>query len=153
MDGQLREEPLRGGFMADDMHRLFHSKGGLDQMARDELGQHIRHTDGEVYWPPSWHSPDHVLKLPAEAEDLVGIAEDHVPNIGEHEAPPLSSKQLLSETILQVVDLRADRLGRQVELGARAGEIPMPRDGPEVAQMLVVQPVHETTSSFDFIEY
>src|SRR4029077_9684591 len=53
-------------------------------------------------------------------------------------------EQLLADHVLEPADLSADGGLGQTELGAGADDAAIPGDGPEVEQVMVVEPLHGT---------
>src|SRR5262249_25001062 len=87
-------------------------------------------------------SLDRVQELPAERENLIGVAERHAAHLGQHEIPPLAREQLLAQDLLEAMNLAADGRMRQAELLASAGQTPLLRNDPEIEQVMIVQPFH-----------
>ncbi len=81
-------------------------------------------------------------QLAADAEDLVGIAVHQAPHIGEDQPAALPFEQLVADHVLEQLDLRADGGLREPQLVGGARHAAFPHDGPEVEQVVVVQPVH-----------
>src|SRR5439155_24205538 len=61
-------------------------------------------------------------------------------DVGGDEAVSLAQEQLLAERLLEALDLRADGGGREPKLLRRVRDGAGPRDGPEVEQVVVVEP-------------
>jgi len=85
---------------------------------------------------------EELAQLAPEREDVVGVAIDHLPDVGEHEVAPAAHEQPLAERALEHLELPADRRLREVELARRRGDAPLARDDPEVEQVVVVDPFH-----------
>jgi hypothetical protein len=75
-------------------------------------------------------------------EDVVRVPEHGAADVGEHQAAPLSLEQLLIQRGLQRLDLVGDGGLRQAQLAARLGDAARPGRGPEVEEVVVVEPVH-----------
>ena len=69
-------------------------------------------------------------------------------DVGEHERAAGALKQLLAELMLQGPNLAADGGLRQAQFFTGARDRALARDGPEVEQVVVIQPLH---SAYDIL--
>jgi hypothetical protein len=63
-----------------------------------------------------------VEQFVAESKDLFGVAEDASAAVGEFQATPDAAEQGHPEAFLQLAQLAADRLRREMQLFAGAGD-------------------------------
>src|SRR5262249_35762404 len=129
-------------FPAHDANRLAHANRGVEQPANDRLGQNVGYADDQAHRSIARPAPQRVQQFPAEREHFVGVAERYASDGGEDKGPPSAGEEPFAENILEPVDLSADSLRGQPELGARASDRAFPRDRPEVKEVVVVQPFH-----------
>ena len=148
--GEGVEELLGARLPAHDLDRLGEPQGGLDQPLGHELRHDVRHPHHEAHGAAGGPAADRLHHLPARREDLVRVAVDEPAHLREREPPPGLAQQLLREDGLQPVDLRADRGGREPQLLGRRPEAARPDDGPEVEQVVVVEPLHGVSFSLRF---
>jgi hypothetical protein len=89
------------------------------------------------------------LKLPAEREDIVGVAQGDVTGIGQDHAAAHTLEQLFPEGGLQVANLCAYGLGSQMQLPASARKVALACNRLKQPQMVEVECSHRNT----FIRY
>jgi hypothetical protein len=89
------------------------------------------------------------LKLPAEREDIVGVAQGDVTGIGQDHAAAHTLEQLFPEGGLQVANLCAYGLGGEMQLPASAREVALACNRLKQPQMVEVECSHRNT----FIRY
>ncbi len=87
-------------------------------------------------------SPGQVPQFPLQAEHLVGVGEDHTPRFRRCQAASILAEELGTDLTLQLCQLPADSLGRQVQDLPGAADGTVGRDRPEVPQMFQVQVSH-----------
>jgi hypothetical protein len=140
--GQIGEEPLGLVLATHQPDRFGQPERGGEKLPGDQLGDHIGHSDHQASGASNRVALDRVLQLPAEAEDLIGVAKGDPPQLGEHQPAPAPAEELLSQRVLQRPNLPAEgRLG-QAKLGAGLGQAALARHHPEVEQVMVVEPLH-----------
>src|SRR5262252_1364784 len=109
-------------------------------MARPD--RRIGEPDVEPRRPAGRPAAQRVLQFAAEREDLVREPVHGLADLGERDAAPGALEQLLTERVLERVDLLADgRLG-QPQLLRSARHAAFARDRPEVAEVMEVEPIH-----------
>ena len=85
---------------------------------------------------------ERVDEFATQREDLVGVAERDAARLGQHQASSPAREQLLTENLLQAVDLPADGGMRQAKLLARADDAALLGHHPEVEEVVIVEPLH-----------
>ena len=65
------------------------------------------------------------------------------PSLGQEQLPPAPREQRMPQPIFKLPDLRRQRRLRQVQPLGRAGQMPLARDFAEIAQMVVIEPIHD----------
>lgn len=70
------------------------------------------------------------------------MVEHDLPGLGQIQLPPAAFEQRVAQALLQFADLHRKRRLGEVETLGSTGEVPLVRDRPEVAQMVVVQGGH-----------
>jgi hypothetical protein len=78
--GEVPEEAVGRVLVADDLHRLGHRKHRLKHSIREQLRDEIGDPDHQPQRAPAWPPLENVLQLTPEAEDLVGVPENHLPD-------------------------------------------------------------------------
>ncbi len=142
VDGQLGEQRGQAAFATDQPHRFRQVQRRFDQPIGDRFRHRVGDADGE------WQALARALvacrieQFVSEREDLLGVAENAPAGVGQFEAASDPAEQRDAETVLEFAQLAADRLRRQVQLLAGAGDRARFGDGPEVTQMLVVERSH-----------
>ncbi len=106
----------------------------------DRLREHVRYADDEPHLAlsPAVHGVDELL---AEREDLLGVARDDAPGVGEHEVAALAHEQLRAEHVLEAMDLPADRRVSEAQHATGFRDAAFSGDDPEIEQVVIVQPV------------
>jgi hypothetical protein len=122
--------------------RLVTVQGRLQQFVDDRLGHLVGNPHHEALRLPGDPPREGFLHLAPQHEDLVRVPKDQATHVGQHEVSPALHEQLLAERSLQHANLGADRRLRQVELDARLRDAPGPGNGPEVEEVMVVEPGH-----------
>jgi hypothetical protein len=142
VQGELGEKPL--GLAVDERHAdvVAGFEGRSEQPVHEHLGQRVGHAHGESQRLPAGPVVEGVLQLPAEGEDLVGIAVDHPAGVGEGERFAGAVEERRLERLLQGPDLRAHRGLGEVEPPAGLRDAALADGGPEVEEVVVVEPVH-----------
>ena len=79
----------------------------------------------------------------SQSEDFVRIPEDHLPCLGEGHTTTRFVEELLAEVPLQRTDLGAQRGLGKVQRRSSPADAALLRGGPEVEEVVVVQPFHE----------
>ena len=85
------------------------------------------------------HRVEHFL---AHREDIVGVGEDTLPQVGEDEPASGAREQRPPDFTLEIRDLLADRGLGQAQRLARRSDAPALRGRPEAAQVIEVQTIH-----------
>jgi hypothetical protein len=142
VEGEGGEELGEGAFAAGDADIGGDVEGGLEEALGDELGDNVGDADGEAELLTGGDAVDDVLELVAEAEDVIGVAQDGAADVGEDEAAALSLEELVAERLLEELELGADGGLGEVELLAGLGDGAGAGDGPEVEEVVVVEPAH-----------
>ena len=88
----------------------------------------------------SLQKPD---QLVAGAEDRVSVVERDATRLGQHEALAAALEQFLPHALLELPQLYRQRRLRDMQSLGGARQIALVCDGPEVAQVVVVQCWHE----------
>jgi hypothetical protein len=130
--GKVREKTVGRVLVANDLHRLGHREHRLEDPIRQQLRHEVGNPDHQAQRPTARPPLENVLQLTPEAEDLVRVPEDHLPDFRECQASAPLREQLLTERLLQLTQLSADRRLCQPELLARSRNAALLRDGPEV---------------------
>jgi hypothetical protein len=88
---------------------------------------------------------ERVLEFAAQRKNLIGVAVDEAPGVGERDraARPLEEADL--EGPLERPNLSADGGLREVQRAAGLRDAPLAGRHPEVEEMVIVQPVHGGT--------
>src|SRR5262249_12321796 len=140
--------------LTDDLYRLRQTQGGLDEAVGDRRRQGVRDPDYQPQGTSRRPPLERVLKLAPQGEDLVRVPGHDPPGLRQHEVPPGPADEPGAQGFLQGPQLRTDGGLRQVELAAGAGDAPLPRNRPEVEQVVVTEPGHASqhTSVFSMIQ-
>ena len=143
MHRQFGEQAIRLVFEHLQMHRFVEMVNRLQQAIDNELGQHVgdadHHAGRTAPRRPLLHDAG---KLLAELEDLVGVLEDELARLGEADGPSGAAEERRAECPFQRRHLSADGRLRQLQQLAGTSDAPFAGHGPEIQQMVVVQPVH-----------
>lgn len=142
VEGEGGEELGEGAFAAGDVDVGGDVEGGLEEALGDELGDDIGDADGEAEVLAGGEAVDDVLELVAEAEDVIGVAQDGAADVGEDEAAALPLEELVAERLLEEFELGADGGLGEAEFLAGLGDGAGAGDGPEVEEVVVVEPAH-----------
>ncbi len=138
MDGQIGQQRCQPSFAADQLDRLVAFQRRLNQ----PIGNHFRHgvgnTDTEGNTLLRRIVAQRLDQFIAQREDLFRVAEHALSGVGQFEASPDATEQFDAERALELAELPADRLRREVQLLAGARDASRLRNHPEVAQVLVV---------------
>jgi hypothetical protein len=87
------------------------------------LGNRIGDPDGEQQALPGRLIARHLEQFIAEGENLLGVAQDAPPGVGDLQAAPGATEQLDAKSVfLEFTQLATDRLRRQVQLLAGASD-------------------------------
>ena len=142
VEGEVAEELVEVSFMAHEPNGLGQAERRLQEPAHDELRHHVGDADVEAQRLPGGAALDRLHHLAAEREDLFGVTEDHLADLGQSELAPLLREQLLAELLLERMDLRAQgRMGRMQHPACRH-QAALPRHDPEVEKVVVIGPLH-----------
>ena len=79
----------------------------------------------------------------AGAKNPLGMVKRDPPGFGQDQLSPAPFEQRMTQTILQMADLRRQRGLRQVQPLGRARQMTFARNLAEIAQMMVIQPIHD----------
>src|SRR5207244_5188768 len=88
----------------------------------------------------------HIGELAAQAEDFVRILINQLPRFRKYQPAPHPREQLLSQTFFQRPELAADSRLREIQVPARARNAALPRHHPEVQQMMIIEPLHRSST-------
>ena len=113
-----------------------------DQPVDDQLRHGVGHADGERHGALAGPSLERVDQVAADAEDVVGVLIHDAPDIGQRLHAPLPGEERLADGGLERPHLRADRGLRQVQLFGGLRHAALADDGPEIEEVVIVQPVH-----------
>ncbi len=139
---QVGQQGRQPSFATDQADRLGEAEGWLDQ----PVGHHLRHRVGDA--DAKRHAlrccivTNGVEQFVAQRENLFGVAEQALAGFRELQPAPDAAEQFDAEHRLEFAQLAADRLRRQVQLLAGAGDAAGLGDHPEVAQVFVVEIGH-----------
>jgi hypothetical protein len=139
-----REQAVGAVFATDQVSAG--GDGGGQQAMGDGLGHDVGDAHRKALLAGGRVPGQGFLQIAAEGEDLVGIAKHHGAGLGEHDALPAATKELLAERLFQLPQLLADGGLRQAKLLGRARHAARASGRPEVAKMVVVQPRHDPSS-------
>ena len=117
---------------------------------RDQLRQRLRDADvqnGRRGRQPVAHD---LREFAAQREDLLGVSVHQMPCFREHQPPTDALEQRLTDRLFQQAKLAADRLRREVQQFAGAGDPAVFRDGIEVLQVPVVEVSQVTQAQWRF---
>ena len=109
----------------------------------DELGKGVSNAHDEAEDPAGRSAADDILELPTERKDLVGIPVDGLSRFGEGHRPPAALKQGCLHRFFQRLKLGTDGWLGEMETPAGLGDAPLTGNGPEIEQVVVVQPTHD----------
>jgi hypothetical protein len=126
----------------DELQAVVQGHGGGEELVREEPRERVGDPHGEALRPARAAAVQGVLQLAADGEDLLGVALRRAARLGEREAPTLPHEQPLPQAALEGPELPAHRGLRDAKLRGRGGHAAQPRDGPEIIEVVVVQPVH-----------
>ena len=142
VQGEGGEQRFGPGLPADHADRDRQLQRRRQQAVGDLLAEHVGDADDEAHRAAGGAPLDGVEQLTAEREDLVGVAIDHLADIGRHHPAADSREQRLAEARFERLDLRAHRRLRQPQLLRRPDHAALAHDRPEVEQVVVVEPFH-----------
>ena len=142
VQGEGGEQRLGPRLAADHPDRRRQLQRRRQQAIGDLLAEHVGDADDEAHRPPGGAALHGVEELTAEREDLVGVAVDHLADVGRHQPAADAGEQLLAEPRLERLDLRAHRRLRQPQLLRGPHHAAFAHDRPEVEQVMVVEPFH-----------
>src|SRR5262245_15972191 len=91
---------------------------------------------------------ERLQQFPPGAEDLVRIAIHDAADVGEYQRPAFALQQAFAEGAFQHFDLGTDRWLRESESLRRLRNAAFARDGPEVVEVMIVQPLHTGLAFF-----
>ena len=140
---QLCQQPVGVAVDAGDQHVFSRQPHpGHQQSMDNQLAQGVGDTDYQPEATPCAPASDGIGQLSAQRKDLVGIAIDRAASVGEHQRPAPAFKELGLERLLELLQLAANcRLG-EVQPAAGCSNAALAGDGPEIEQVVVIQPVH-----------
>ena len=115
---------------------------GLEELDLEVPGERGEGAHAQGPPRPDVRIAERAEQLVAEPEDRVGVVERDVPRFGQDERPPAPLEQLVSELLLQLLDLDGHGgLGHEESLGG-ARQVALVGDRPEVAQVVEVEVGH-----------
>ena len=142
VDGEVGEEVVHVVFAADDLDGFGEGEDGREEPADDEFGEDVVDSDGELPWPLGGSGVDEVDEFLAEGEDFIGVLVDGASHFGEVEVSSAAFEEFVSDGPFESSDLGGDgRLGEE-EFFGRPDDGAFACDGPEVQQVVVVEPFH-----------
>ena len=125
--------------MADQLRRLRQCHGGLQHMEGNGFGQRVGNAHaqrrGAAQVAPA---VQRVLQRGTQRKDFIGIAHHQPACVGGLNPAPGLAQQRLADALLQLLDLAAERLRRQVQLLAGAHDAAGVQHRPEVVQVFVI---------------
>ena len=115
---------------------------GFEQPVDNQLGQDIGHAHQEPQRTSRRPSLQDIRQLLPEREDLVRIPQYELSGLGKDQVAPNPFEQLVADRFLQLPQLTADGRLSHVELLAGPRNAAFASDGPEVQEVVVVEPIH-----------
>jgi hypothetical protein len=128
MHGQVSKQLCGTALAANQLDRLVQAKGWLEETVDDQLRQDVGRADQDSRGATGRLPTQSLLKFFAEREDVVCVSQGDLTGVGQDHAASNALEQRFPERGLQVADLRADGLGGEMQLPARAREIALPCD-------------------------
>ena len=129
-------------FAAHDADGLGDRQRRFEQPQRDDLRYRVGHPDDEPQSRGAGPALDRVQQFASEGEDLVGVAVDHPPRVGQHEPAPFPREEPLAKSAFELTDLGGDRRGPRRNSAPAFVDAAVPHRRPEVEKMMVVEPFH-----------
>ena len=140
--GKFCDEVLGCAFFANQLDRLGHDQNRLKDAVSNHLGNKIGDAYQKTTRPTARTTLDGVLQLATEAENLVSVLVNNLTDFSEGKTAARFAEELLAEGSFKLAELSADGGLSKVEDLARLSDAALPGDGPEVVQVMVVQPFH-----------
>jgi hypothetical protein len=150
---QLGTQRLDRAGAAGQTTRLVRSKQGSQEATGHLLGNGV--SDANLHPQRLTGRPiaHRIQELAPQREDLVGVQHHRSTGIGQPQSAAAPLEQRLTEVALQLPELGTDRRLADVQQSAGCGDASLASDGPEVAQMVIVEPLHwseDNRSSLSF---
>ena len=142
MFGKFCDELLGCALFADQLYRFGHDQNRLEDAVSNHLGNKIGDAYQKTTRPTAWPALDGVLQLATETENFVSVLVNNLADFGESKTAARFAEELLAKGGFQLAELSADGGLGKVEGLARLGDAALPGYGPEVKQVMVVQPFH-----------
>ncbi len=143
--GEFSEEAVDFVFMGDDGAGGIHGEGGFEECGGDAFGDRVGDADVEFLGACVGSEFDGVEEFAAEVEDIVGVFEDELSDLGHDEGASAAFEEFFAEDFFEFVDLGGDGGAGEVEGFGGAGDAAFAGDGPEVHKVVVVEEGHRET--------
>ncbi|CUS37326.1 hypothetical protein COMA2_30215 [Candidatus Nitrospira nitrificans] len=142
MGHQIRQELAKFVFLADQASRPIQFQSRLEELGGQRFRDGVRDAHDQSGRMPVCLAFDRVHELLTGRKDVFGVFEHQLSHLRQCEPSPCSDEQLLAQGIFQLTDLSADRGLSQAEFFARFRHGAVLGDGPEIQEMMIVQPIH-----------
>ncbi len=142
LDGQVGEESFGRVLVADQVDVLLGGEDRGENTVHDELGQQVGRSDAEAAGFGAADALEVFEELLSEGEDFLGIVEGELSAFRELEAAGVAFEEGFAELFFQELELFGDGGLGEVEGAAGAVDAAFLDDRPEVAEVVVIEPVH-----------
>lgn len=153
MGGELGEEVFELAFAADHANGLGRGKSRGENVVGNVLGEGIDDADVEAEAAGAGALFDGAEHFLAEGEDFLGVAEDDLAGFGEAIFAAFLAEEPFAEGRFEFADLLGDGGLGDAEAGGGGGEAPFAGSGPEIAKMVVIDPIHADFDTSEIPKY
>lgn len=141
VSGELGDEVLGFALAADELEGAAEGEDGPENFVADEFGEGVGEADAQAEGGLEGAVVEGVHHFAAEGEDFFGVALGHEAGFGEDVFAAFALEEALAEGGFEFADLAGDGGLGDAEVGGGAGEAALLGDDPEVAQVVVIQPI------------
>ena len=139
---QLSQQIFRLAIAANQMNGAFRQKKRAQDLVGDEPGKRIREAHPHPQRPRGGAGSKFIQQFAAEQKDIVRIALHQLPCFCQDVIPSLPAEERLPHRRLQLPDLPGDGGLGDIQHCRGPRQAALAGDGPEVSQMVVVEPFH-----------
>lgn len=140
--GKICKQLGKLAFVADELDFFRHAKDGFQQSKGYLFGQEVWDADGEGEGTIGLGTFQTLHEFLAGSKDLFGVLEDDSTDFSEPEFSAVALVEFAANGLFKLPELTADGGLREVQFGSGTADAAFACHGPEVKQVVVVEPIH-----------